>query len=433
MESLGLRHRILIDVTATLENGFRTGIQRVVVEWSNNLHAIGMGENCFEVLPVVTHRIETGNVQLFKIIPENIRNFRSFNSTPVIKFTVAILGIVRRFNYTRRIYEILFKNRKFARGLFSKMAFRYYLKQNIIDSRVIEFNSTDIYFLADSFWNSPLTIEAIDSAKVHRSKIVLFVHDLIPISNPEFFETNSVDTFKKHFLPVIIEADLVLTASLFVERQVRQLTGYRGPIRKVDLGSSPIAEKTKKETSNSEGTEITAIMIGTLEPRKNYGEILDWYEKSNLLDKILIVGRSGWKNSEIIKKIRRLEKSNKEIKWYRKASDIEVAKFVSEARVAICASYVEGYGLPLREFLNAGIPVVASNIESFQELTQEQKRLVFYFSPGNLESLESAVLGAINEDKVPVNQIELTSWRESADQVLVSLKRSNLLDCPSQN
>lgn len=428
-----MRHRILIDATATLASGLSTGIQRVVVEWSNNLHAIGKVENCFEVLSVVAHRIETGNVKLFKIIPENFRDLRSFNSTPVIKFAVAILGIVRRFNYTRKIYEILIKNRKFARGLFSKMALRYYLKQNTLDNRVLEFNSTDIYFLADSFWNFPLTIDAIESAKVHGCKIVLFVHDLIPISNPEFFETNSVDTFKKHFLPVIMKADLVLTASLFVERQVRHLTGYRGPIRKVDLGSSPILESTKKETSHSEGTEITAIMIGTLEPRKNYGEILDWYEKSNLLDKILIVGREGWKNSEIIKKIRNLEKSNKEIKWYKTASDVEVAKLVSEARVAICASFVEGYGLPLREFLNSGMPVVASNIESFQELTQEQKRLVFYFSPGNLQSLESAVLGAINENKVLVNQIELTSWRQSAEQVVFSLRASNLLDCPSKN
>lgn len=431
MDPFGLRHRILIDVTATVESGFSTGIQRVVVEWSNNLSAIGKNENCFEVVPVITHRIKTGNVKLFELIPENIRNFRSFNSAPAIKLAVVILGRVRRFDCMRRIYVSLFKNRKFTRGLFSKIAFRYYLKQKIINNSALEFNSTDIYFLADSFWNSPLTIEAIDDARFHGSKIVLFAHDLIPISNPEFFETNSVDIFKKYFLPVILEADLVLTASSFVERQIRQFTEYRGPIRKVDLGSSLISEKTKRETFQLKDKELSAIMIGTLEPRKNYGEILDWYEKSDLLNKLVIVGRSGWKNSEIIKKIRYLEKSKKEIKWHRKASDVEVTKFVSEASVAICASYVEGYGLPLREFLSAGIPVVASNIESFHELTQVQKGLVFYFSPGDTNSLESAVREAIEQEKLPVNQIELTSWRESADQVLVSFKESKLLQFPS--
>lgn len=417
-----MRHRVLIDITSTLESGFSTGIQRVVVEWSNNLLAIGERENCFEVIPVITHKSETGSVELFRVIPENIGNFRSFNATQIIKFAVAIAGNARRFYCLRRLYEMLFKNRRWTRELFSRLAFRYYVKQEIIHNLALEFNSNDIYFLADSFWNSPLSVDAICNSKAKGSKLVLFVHDLIPISNPEFFETNSVKIFKEVFLPAIQEADLVLTASSFVEKQIKEFTTYGGPIRKVDLGSSPISEKIRRDTSFSRVKETVAIMVGTVEPRKNYGEILEWYKKSDVLDKIVIVGRSGWKNAEIIKKISNLEKSNKRIKWYRKASDAEVAGLFSQAKIAICASFVEGYGLPLREFLNAGIPVVASDIEAFQELTQEQKGLVFYFSPGNPDSLESAVTEAIKRERIQNNQIKLPSWRDSSEQVLVHLK-----------
>ena len=416
-------------MTSTLESGLNTGIQRVVIEWSKKIIQLSENQGYFEAIPVMAQRLKFGNVAWFKVSLNSIEHFRPLGNSKVMKILFKSIAIIRRYDQTLKLYETVTKNRKTWRELYTRIVIRNYARQRVINKEAIQINPNDILLIADAFWNSLSVVEGIYKAKEESCKIVLFVHDLIPISNPEFFEANSAKIFKEHVPPVILSADCVVTASLFVEKQVRGLARYQGPIRRVDLGSDPKpAALTDQSSFPGKAGEIAAVMVGTLEPRKNHVEILDWYKKFNRIDKLIIIGRPGWKNLEILRKMKEVRRTGKRVEWHRSLSDADAANLLSTANIGICASFVEGYGLPLREFIKMGIPVVASSIDAFMELTKEQKGMVSYFSIGDLNSLEQAIADAIKKERSKDFKTDITLWEESAEQLLTALKREGILN-----
>lgn len=105
-------------------------------------------------------------------------------------------------------------------------------------------------------------------------------------------------------------------------------------------------------------------------------------------------------------------------------SDDEYVAVLRSATALVTASLDEGFGIPLVESMNLGIPVVVSDIPIFREIGGEA---ALFFDPASPEALADAVrrLGAPGEwadrSERSVGQAARFNWRDSADRLLAVL------------
>lgn len=117
------------------------------------------------------------------------------------------------------------------------------------------------------------------------------------------------------------------------------------------------------------------VMLSTIEPRKNHLTILNiWrelFEKyKDKTPKLVLIGQRGWECEQIVDLLERSPAIKSCVIEISSASDNVVVNILKNSRALLFPSYVEGYGLPLVEALYLGVPVLASDIEVFNEIGQ---------------------------------------------------------------
>ena len=114
------------------------------------------------------------------------------------------------------------------------------------------------------------------------------------------------------------------------------------------------------------------LLVGTVEPRKNYDRVLDAFEyllreESGERPDMAIVGRPGWMSDSVISRMVALERSGR-FRWVRDADDAAVASLYRRATVFSYLSLYEGFGYPPFEAALAGVPMVLSNASAVGEI-----------------------------------------------------------------
>ena len=70
-------------------------------------------------------------------------------------------------------------------------------------------------------------------------------------------------------------------------------------------------------------------------------------------------------------------------------SDDNIARLLASARALLFPSFAEGYGLPLVEALDAGVPVIASDLDVFRAIGQGVPDLL---PPDDVDGWAAAVM-----------------------------------------
>jgi glycosyltransferase involved in cell wall biosynthesis len=137
------------------------------------------------------------------------------------------------------------------------------------------------------------------------------------------------------------------------------------------------------------------IFIGRLEERKNISNILNAYDilrkHFGITQKLVLVGKGGhgW------------ERIEQEIKEHSFVKDIVVTGFVSEyekwallrnASVFVFPTLYEGFGLPVLEAQQLGVPVVTSDNSSLKEIAQKSALLVDPNKPSDIAEKVNVLL-----------------------------------------
>lgn len=167
------------------------------------------------------------------------------------------------------------------------------------------------------------------------------------------------------------------------------------------------------------------LSVGTIEPRKNYFTLLKAYkiykEKTKNYKKLCIAGGYGWMEENFKQRIVGLGLGD----------DVVVTGYVSDEQLAnlyrYCFAFVyptwyEGFGLPVLEAMNFGKPVIASNVTSIPEITEDAAILAV---PGDVEALMEGMCALELEpdmrSKLVSNiqgRLEKFSWIESARKLV---------------
>ena len=124
---------------------------------------------------------------------------------------------------------------------------------------------------------------------------------------------------------------------------------------------------------------ISFLMVGTLEPRKAYEEVLEAFERlwqEGLPLNLVLVGKQGWMVEELVEQLRSHHELNRRLFWLEGISDEYLEQVYLVCTCLIAASYGEGFGLPLIEAAQHKLPIIARDIPVFREVAGEN---AFFF------------------------------------------------------
>jgi glycosyltransferase involved in cell wall biosynthesis len=269
------------------------------------------------------------------------------------------------------------------------------------------------------------------------------VFDLLPVRMPKVFPPGAVDGHEQ-WLGSVAKSDGVFCISKAVAEDFSQwltekqvLSEQRLPFR-VDwfhlspeiFASSPTrglpagADKVLKKIQG----DITFLMVGTIEPRKGYLQVLKAFDalwQEGVAANLVFVGKEGWQPlsqdarrdiPETISRIKNHPQLNNCLFWLEGISDEYLEKVYADSACLIAASYGEGFGLPLIEAAQHGLPIFARDIPVFREVAGEHAA---YFKAETPEELAAAIkswLTDFQKNTHPKSSgMNYLTWKESAE------------------
>jgi alpha-1,2-rhamnosyltransferase len=164
------------------------------------------------------------------------------------------------------------------------------------------------------------------------------------------------------------------------------------------------------------------LVVGTIEPRKDIGRILAAFEKlwaEGSVAALMLFGRPGWRSYDLIDKMHWHPELGRRLFWFEDGSDAELDFAYRHAAALIFASRCEGFGLPLVEAMQYGLPVLASDIPVFREIGGNYPD---FFQPGDEHAIYDAVLRFADSRISRPNTVRTPkpwpSWTDSARMLL---------------
>jgi alpha-1,2-rhamnosyltransferase len=158
--------------------------------------------------------------------------------------------------------------------------------------------------------------------------------------------------------------------------------------------------------------------VGTLEPRKNHGFLLDGFERAwsaGSPARLLLLGDPGWECRELLARLSAHPERERRLFVRHRADDVLLARVYAAASALVYVSKAEGFGLPIVEALHAGLPVLASDVPAHREAGGEFARYVALADPA---PLAEAILGFdVTRERARAARVDrrlVPGWREAA-------------------
>ena len=327
-----LRRKLYIDISVFSENDAGTGVQRVVREILIKL--LDTQDYCFDIIAVAAK----------KNCDYSLVNIQLINSV----FKIQVL------------------------------------------QQKIEPSSGDIFLGLDlATYILPSKYKQLLEWKRTGVSIQVIVYDLLPVLHPEWFNRITFTKFNAWLRTLAIFVDQFHCISNTVQGELFYWfkSRYGISFTNKELNVFPLGSnideftntKIKTKTQNDAHFKALAFMkeapttlvVGTVEPRKGYADILAAFSKlwrAGGTERLLIVGAAGWKTVELQKALKAEIANGSRLVWLQDADDKLLKQLYECSAGVLIASKGEGFGLPLIEAAHYGKPVLARDLPVFREI-----------------------------------------------------------------
>lgn len=208
--------------------------------------------------------------------------------------------------------------------------------------------------------------------KSQRVRPIFMVHDLIPLTHPQFCRSGEKAKHLQRLHNCVRAASGVVCNSQATMDGLAELChdhGWAMPPAAVALLAPELPEPTSGATP-IEGPYF--VFVSTIEPRKNHWMILQLWEKlvlqmGDAAPKLVIIGQRGWDYEEVTALLENSALLKGVVMEVSRCSDAEMVNYLQYSRALVFPSFTEGYGMPVVEALTLGVPVIASDLPVFRE------------------------------------------------------------------
>ncbi len=218
---------------------------------------------------------------------------------------------------------------------------------------------------------------------------------------------------------------VAVSASTAVDIE-REMPFATGRIRTITLGAAELGESGPRESLAALGLSGPYFLfVGTLEPRKNLGRLLEaWSRLPPGLGGgavMAVVGGAGWGGVNVQAIVAKLGLQER-VRVLGFVSDQQLATLYAHALFLAMPSLYEGFGLPLLEAASRGVPVLTSDISSMPEVAGDAGVLV---SPLDVDSIVKGLAQILDDPKFrsdlarrAVASAQRFSWDRSARRTM---------------
>jgi glycosyltransferase involved in cell wall biosynthesis len=204
-------------------------------------------------------------------------------------------------------------------------------------------------------------------------KPVFFIHDLIPITHPEYCRSGEKEKHVIRMKTTLALAKGVIANSQFTLDSLQAFADSQA--LPVPSAAVALLAPAKLSLSNAprpiEGPYF--VILGTIEPRKNHQLLVDVWRKLlasqlAITPTLVVIGQRGWDVEALMQTLEHDQALKPHVQLLSSCSDAQLANYLQHTQALLFPSFVEGFGMPLVEALSIGVPVIASDIAAFHEI-----------------------------------------------------------------
>ncbi len=234
---------------------------------------------------------------------------------------------------------------------------------------------------------------------------VVTIHDLIFLRHPEYYHWWDVEIYRRKFKNTLKEASRIIAISECTKRDILYYGDF--PEDKIDVIYQGCSNRFRKSVSEADKNRVKAkynlsdnfiLNVGSIEARKNV--LLAVKALGCLLDsfRMVIVGKHTKYTDEVIAYVKKNGLEDR-VQILHGIPDDDLPVIYHLAKVFVYPSRYEGFGIPIIEAIQTGLPVVACTGSCLEEAGGPD---CLYVSPDDVEGMANAIKQAIAEKDVRV-------------------------------
>ncbi len=258
---------------------------------------------------------------------------------------------------------------------------------------------------------------------------VVTIHDVIPWTHPEALSPRRLGWDRGMAKRAQRYADAVVVPTHAIAAQLAEVADFGDRIRviggavssKLTLPVDPDVRAARLELPDR-----YILSVGTLQPHKGVVSLIRALARPELAGvPLLIAGPEGWKGLDIAGIALEAGVEPDRVRSLGYLADADLAVALDRAAVFVFPSLAEGFGLPVIEAFNFGVPVVHSDDPAVVEVADGAGIVVQRDDPEGYPERLAAAISSVLEDPVLAERLNFLgrdrakafSWADSAEKV----------------
>ena len=296
----------------------------------------------------------------------------------------------------------------------------------------------DLFIAIGAFWQVGGIGRLFQKLKNSGVIVGFYIHDIISITDPEYFNVRDTRIFVKGLVEALTFGDFVLTSSEYNRKALARHIADRR-LRALPIELVPLAHEFPSSTPHGQASAIVAkivetkyvLCVGTIEVRKNPAYLFNIWKRMirdgrESIPTLVFAGRKGWLIQDFMEQLTACNYLDGKVVVLHDVSDGDLAILYQRCLLTIYPSFAEGWGLPVGESLAHGKVCIASGAGAIPEAGGD---LADYINPYDVSEGLKRLVRYVDSPRMRrrrereiMRKFEPRSWRDVARNFLGAVR-----------